>query len=248
MGMVISKNLKTDTIREALTNLIAFFEKQQASSSRHQNKKAAVNGNMPSDKEQETTIGKAIKNEGSPAQAKRLKTMPKDAGEEGALFVKSSGVVLLHFFLAPYFEDLKLLADGKFVSEKAHQRAVLLLHYLATGETEAAEFELALQKILCGYPMEDTLPASVRLTKREKAESDKLLNAVIDYWTPMKNTSIAGLRGTFLQRDGKLTPKENGWLLTVEQKTVDILLGKLPWGFSTIRLSWMDEVLNVDWY
>lgn len=167
---------------------------------------------------------------------------------EDTLYVTNCGIVLFHSFLRPFFEDLKLFKEGKFVNKKAHQRAVLLLYYLATGETRVAEFDLSLQKILCGYALEDTLPAFIKLTEREKEESEKLLNTVIDYWEPLRNTSIDGLRNTFLQREGKLVTKENGWLLTVEQKTVDILLKKLPWGFSTIRLPWMDQLLNVDWY
>ena len=167
---------------------------------------------------------------------------------EDALYVTNCGIVLFHSFLRPFFEDLKLFNEGKFVNKKAQQRAVLLLYYLATGETRVAEFDLSLQKILCGYPLEDTLPAFIKLTEREKEELEKLLDTVIDYWEPLRNTSIEGLRNTFLQREGKLVTKENGWLLTIEQKTVDILLKKLPWGFSTIRLPWMDQILNVDWY
>lgn len=164
------------------------------------------------------------------------------------LYIKSCGIVILHYFLAPFFTGLKLLADGKFIDDTAHQRAVLLLHYLATGNVEVAEFDLILQKILCGYPLDETLPASIVLSKKEKMESKKLLEAIIDHWAPLKNTSVDGLRNTFFERDGKLTTKENGWLLTVEQRTVDVLLGKLPWGFSTIRLPWMEQILNVDWY
>jgi hypothetical protein len=177
----------------------------------------------------------------------RNKTKKWDS-EEDTLYVTNSGILILHYFLKPFFEDLKLFVAGKFVNDKARQRAVLLLHYLATGESGAAEFDLPLEKILCGYPLESTLPNRIVLTRKERAESEKLLNAVIDYWVPLRNTSIEGLRNTFLQREGKLVTKENGWLLIVEQKTVDILLDKLPWGFSTIRLPWMEQILNVDWY
>jgi hypothetical protein len=168
--------------------------------------------------------------------------------ESETLYIKSSGIVIVHYFLSPYFNDLDLLADGKFKDDTARQRAVLLLYYLATGKSKAAEFDLTLPKILCGYPMEETLPATLILTKKEKTESRNLLEAVINHWSPLKNTSIKGLRNTFFERDGKLTKKENGWQLTVEQKTIDVLLGKLPWGYSTIRLPWMQEILNVDWY
>lgn len=163
------------------------------------------------------------------------------------LYINNSGVVILHPFLQSYFTALHLYGDDGFIDQEYRERAVLLLHYLATGEGEVAEFDLVLEKILCGLGLEDTLPVALELTEEEKSESDKLLEAVISYWEPLKNTSVAGLQNTFLQREGRLELKENGWLLTVEQKTVDILLGKLPWGFGTIRLPWMQEILSVDW-
>ena len=162
--------------------------------------------------------------------------------------MSNSGIVILHPFLKSYFESLELLAEKKFINDEARQRAVLLLHYLATGETKVAEFNLTLQKVICGYPLDDTLPDELQLTEKEITESESLLNAVTNYWVPLNNTSVQGLRNSFLQREGKLELRENGWLLTIEQKTLDILLGKLPWGISTIRLPWMEQLLNVDWY
>ncbi|MBB6109495.1 hypothetical protein SAMN05421821_10493 [Mucilaginibacter lappiensis] len=192
-----------------------------------------------SDKKENTNKAKQ-----SPFQNKTLKGIT----ETETLYVKGSGIVILHYFLSPYFADLELLANGKFKNDTAHQRAVLLLYYLTTGKSKAAEFNLTLSKILCGYPITETLSAAIILTRKEKTESKRLLEAIIDYWTPLKNTSIKGLQNAFFERDGKLTKKENGWLLTVEQKTIDVLLGKLPWGYSTIKLPWMQEILNVDWY
>ncbi|HWB25760.1 MAG TPA: contractile injection system tape measure protein [Chitinophagaceae bacterium] len=167
--------------------------------------------------------------------------------DEDAEYVTNAGVILLHPFLGAYFADLGLLENKRFIDNEAHQRAVLLLHYLATGEKEAPEFSLLLQKILCGYPPGDTLVTSIQLSAKEIEESQQLLRTVIDYWPPLKNTSVAGFQTTFLQRDGKLSRIDSGWLLQVEQKTVDILLGKLPWGFSTIRLPWMLDMMNVEW-
>ncbi len=162
-------------------------------------------------------------------------------------YVINSGIVLLHPFLEMYFVELNLLLDKVFISDDACKRAVLLLHYLATAETEVAEFNLFLQKIICGLSTEETLPANIEITSKEKEESEKLLQSVINYWSPLKHTSLETLRSTFLQREGRLETKENGWLLTVEQKTIDILLDKLPWGFSTIRLPWMKDMISIDW-
>ncbi len=162
-------------------------------------------------------------------------------------YVINSGVVLLHPFLEMYFDELLLLKERDFINLDARKKAVLLLHYLSTGETEMAEYDLLLQKIICGLPLEETLPNNMELTEEESEESEKLLQSVINHWAPLKNTSSEGLRSTFLQREGKVEKKENGWLLTVESKTVDILLDKLPWGFSTLRLPWMKDMISVDW-
>jgi len=197
--------------------------------------------------------GPGVEND-DPSSAKKEETKTSQRKKDAqviagdVIFVTNSGTVILHPFLKPYFESLELLAEKKFVSDEARQRAVLLLHYLATGETKVAEFNLTLQKVMCGHPLDDTLPDELLLTEKEITESENLLNSVTNYWVPLNNTSIQGLRNSFLQREGKLELKENGWLLTIEQKTLDILLGKLPWGISTIRLPWMEQLLNVDWY
>jgi Contractile injection system tape measure protein len=236
----INKRIKTTTVQNAFKDLAGFLkDKDRTSAKRETRSPHADTAETPFDEHfdngKELTAGWSRDKQG------------KLEKEEDSLYVNNSGIVILHYFLKPFFEDLKLFSGGKFINDQKHQRAVLLLHYLATGTVEVAEYDLPLQKILCGYPLENTLPASIVLTRKEKAESKKLLNAVIDYWAPLRNTSIEGLRYTFLQRDGKLIKKENGWQLIVEQKTVDILLGKLPWGFSTIRLPWMEQILSVDW-
>ena len=70
---------------------------------------------------------------------------------------------------------------------------------------------------------------------------------VVKQWNALKGSSVDALRGSFLIRDGILTPSTNGWLLTVEKKAYDILLDKLPWGIAMIKLSWAPYVLSVEW-
>lgn len=167
--------------------------------------------------------------------------------EEATLFVKNCGIIILHPFLKHFFDEINLLEDKNFKDEQSSQRAVLLLHYIATGQTEAAEFDLTIPKILCNMEFDQPVPNSMEFTEEELEEATNLLKAVLQHWTSLKGTSIEGLRSTFLERAGKLSTIENGWKLTVEHKTLDILLDKLPWGFSTIKLPWMKSFLNVDW-
>jgi hypothetical protein len=70
---------------------------------------------------------------------------------------------------------------------------------------------------------------------------------VIEHWKALKNTSIAGLRATFLARDGLLTQREEDWVLRVERKTLDVLLDRIPWGYSTVAMPWNNYVIHVEW-
>ena len=175
------------------------------------------------------------------------KSEKKDALISEDLFTNNCGIVILHPFLQMYFKELELLNENDFINIESQHRAVLLLHYLATGETKVAEFNLLLAKLLCAVDFEEPIPNFIELTEKEKEESGNLLKSVTEHWAPLKNTSAEGLRNSFFEREGKLTQTETGWLLLVEQKTIDILLDKLPWGIGTIKLPWMKNTLNVEW-
>jgi hypothetical protein len=125
--------------------------------------------------------------------------------------------------------------------------AVYVLGYLLTGNSENPEFDMMLNKIMCGIQTTDVLLPFHELSEAVRTECDELLMEVVRHWTRLKNTSIAALRETFLQRDGKLTRTDHGWLLRIERKGVDVLLGSLPWGIGTIKLPWTDDKLFVEW-
>jgi hypothetical protein len=106
---------------------------------------------------------------------------------------------------------------------------------------------LPLNKLLCGRSLDKPVDRTAELTAAETDEADQLLQAVIEHWSALKRTSVDGLRASFLQRDGLLSETESHWLLQVELLGHDILLDRLPWGISMIKLSWMKKVLRVDW-
>jgi contractile injection system tape measure protein len=175
--------------------------------------------------------------------AKREQAIARvDLGE--GVYVGCAGVVLLHPFLPRLFEGLGIVADDKMVQP---ERALGLLHFLATGQRVAPEYELLLPKLLCGMPLEEPVPSTV-LTAAERDEAVALLAAVIRHWDALGDTSIEGLRGTFLARPGKLFRRDSGDdVLQVEGRSFDILLDRLPWGIGTIQLPWMRRILWVEW-
>ncbi|NET37776.1 MAG: hypothetical protein F6K19_38180, partial [Cyanothece sp. SIO1E1] len=141
-----------------------------------------------------------------------------------------------------------LLAENNFRHEYAQQVAIALLHYLATGQTGVPEYALVLPKLLCGWPLNEPVLSGLALPEAALAEGENLLQTVINYWDVLKNTSPDGLREGFLQRQGKLTRTDmDDWKLRVEQQSIDILLGRLPWGLSMVKLPWMMDILVVEW-
>ncbi|ASZ12279.1 hypothetical protein KTO58_13325 [Chitinophaga pendula] len=163
------------------------------------------------------------------------------------LYVNNAGLILLHPFLPFCFTQLGWLHDGQFVDQAAQQRAIHLLQYMACGQEGHAEHLLTLNKIMCNYPLEETLPYEVALTGAEKAMADQLITVVMTNWDKMKNASIDGFRGSFLIRDGALWKEEEDWWLRVEPRGYDILLQSLPWGIGMIRNAWMPNYIYTEW-
>jgi hypothetical protein len=166
--------------------------------------------------------------------------------EEG-IFAVNAGLVLLHPFIHNYFKRLHIVKDNAFIDKMLWQKALYLLHYLATGNTGAAEYELVIPRVLCAYPEEETVERDIPVSNAELKEADSLLTAAISQWEILKNTSIGGLREGFLQRGGKLFVKDDNLYLQVETSGIDVLLDRLPWSLGMIKLPWMERILKVEW-
>lgn len=178
---------------------------------------------------------------------KENKQLVEKEDMETPQFFKNAGVILLHPFLNTFFKQLGLLKGATFKNISCQSKAVLLLHFLATGEEKVPEYEMYLPKFLCGMPANMPLDHTLKISKKEKKEAFNLLEAVIDHWGALGSTSPEGLQEGFLRREGKLEKEQTGWKLYVEQKTLDMLLDKLPWNLSLVKLAWMQEILKVEW-
>ena len=171
----------------------------------------------------------------------------KEEDSADGRFIPTAGMVLLHPFISQLFKKLGWTDGMKFSNPLDANRAAHLLHYLATGEDRAREYELSLPKLLCGIPWHKPLDAELVLGEEEKEEGLSLLKAVIEHWGALGNASPDGLREGFLIREGKLAKGNSGWQLKVERKTMDLLLNQLPWGLGLVKYSWMKEPLFVEW-
>jgi hypothetical protein len=121
------------------------------------------------------------------------------------------------------------------------------MHFIATGTENVFESSLVFEKFLCGVPLKRPVQQESLLTESIKTEANDLLTEVIRYWPALKNTSPDGLRQMFIQRDGKLIQEEAKYRLIVERKAQDVLLDKLSWNISVIKLPWISKILFTEW-
>lgn len=164
-----------------------------------------------------------------------------------ALYVQQAGLVLLHPFLPAFFKNVDLLDGKAFKNDEARALAVHLLHFLASGETEQPDHGLILPKLLCGMRPAQTLPRFVPLEPALQEAARGLLEAVLQHWNALGNTSPDGLRANFLLREGRLLEQQEEWRLRVTQRAYDLLLERLPWTISIIKLPWMPQFLKTEW-
>jgi hypothetical protein len=166
----------------------------------------------------------------------------------GEIHVKNAGLVLLWPHLKRYFSFLGMLDEkDHFINDEMHERAVLLLQYLATKQSYAEEHYLALNKIMVGYPLEEPVINEIVLTEKESDITLAMLRSIIKSWPSFENSSTDSLRGGFLVRNGILTQSASNWNLSVEKKAYDLLLDRLPWGFGKIKLPWNPYMIEVEW-
>lgn len=180
-----------------------------------------------------------------PSEARDAGAIREHPEAKAGIYIENAGLVLLHPFLARFFATLAIATENALLQP---ERALGLLHFLATGQTTAPEHALVLPKILCNLPLLAPVATNLELTAAETAEAIVLLEAVIRHWSVLRNTSPDGLRSAFLLRAGKVSLRDDGdWLLQVETSGVDLLLDQLPWGLSMIKLPWMNRMVWVEW-
>ncbi|EJL75841.1 contractile injection system tape measure protein [Chryseobacterium populi] len=168
--------------------------------------------------------------------------------QSSSLFIENAGLVILHPFFQTLFKKLNLCTEEAWTGKNSQHKAILITQYLITGQDIFFENELVLNKLLCGFPVDNVVNTRQKISKKEKETCHDLLSAVTEHWSSLKGSSVQALRETFLQRPGKLllNPQSSSELW-VEEKGVDILLAGLPWGIGMIQTPWMEAFLNIYW-
>lgn len=194
----------------------------------------------------------------TPGKPTKGKTSFRLGDEEKAMtlgvpiYIGNAGLVLTSPFLPNFLQSLDyLVPDGekglRFRDAEALSRAVHMTQYLVDQKTATPEPLLVLNKILCGVPPETPVEPEIVPTEKEIEMADLLLRSMIANWKVLSGTSITGLRETFFQREGRLEACSDKWEVTVQRKTLDVLVDQIPWGFSIIFHRWMPKPVFVTW-
>jgi hypothetical protein len=166
---------------------------------------------------------------------------------EEEIYLANAGMVIAAPYLPRLFELLGLTEQSRFTSRDAAERGVHLLQYMVDERTSTPEYQLVLNKLLCGVKPGIPIVRGIEIMDKETETITGMIMAMIRNWKIIGNTSIVGFRESFLQREGRLMRKNDAWHLQVEERAFDMLLDQIPWSFSTIKYSWMDRVIFVKW-
>ncbi|OXB06240.1 contractile injection system tape measure protein [Flavobacterium pectinovorum] len=160
-------------------------------------------------------------------------------------YVNNAGLILIHPFLKQLFENCKLLHKDNTINDP--EVAAHLLHYIATAKEQDYEHEMLFEKFLCNIPANQTINRNITLSEELKNHSNEMLQAILENWSIMKDSSVALLQNEYLQRPGKIMLSEDHPKVIVERKTQDILLDKIAWNLGIVKLAWKNKIIFVDW-
>jgi len=174
---------------------------------------------------------------------------PQDAAESNGepVTIHNAGLVIASTYIPMLFQRLNLTDGRKFVDNSAQCQALFCLQWMTNHTASAPEYQLLLNKVLCGVPPASAIPQQIALPEGAVALIDGLLTAIIAHWRVLGNTSISALQSTFIQREGQLIENPEHWQLNIIPGTFDMLLDRLPWSFQTIKYPWMEKPLFVTW-
>lgn len=160
-------------------------------------------------------------------------------------YVQNAGLIILHPFLKEMLKNCGLMNDNNTISDK--ELAAHILHYAATKTENAYEHAMVFEKFLCGIPMQQSIQREIKIDENHKQQVEEMLLSAVQHWSALKNTSTDVLRTEFLQREGKLDWSESNPKLTIERKTQDLLLEKIPWNINIIKIPWMEKLIYTQW-
>jgi hypothetical protein len=181
----------------------------------------------------------------SEIQSKYEERFQEEKSNSKSCYVQNAGLIILHPFLKQMLKNCSLIGDNNTIINK--ELAVHILHYATTKKENDYEHLMLFEKFLCGIEIEQSIQREVRIEDKHKQQVEEMLLSVLEHWSALKTASPAILRNEFLQREGKLDWSESNPKLTIERKTQDLLLEKIPWNINIIKIPWIEKLIYTQW-
>ena len=161
--------------------------------------------------------------------------------------ITNAGLIFITPFIKYIFQILDYTRENQFWNEQDKQRAVILLEYIVHGKIPVNNDLLILNKLICDIDISNNFSTNIQLMDLEKENCITLLEAVIQNWEALGNSSIADIRESFLVREGTLLNKESHWGLKIKKLPYDYLTDRIPWEFNKLKFPWMDTEIIIHW-
>ena len=180
-------------------------------------------------------------------QLKKLGEKKKPTSTTRIPHAGDSGIVLLAPYIPMLLDKAGCTANKTFKDDSSRALAISLLNYTVYGSYTVPQTKISIVQMLCGLDPAIGPVEECELSDEQKTLANSLLAGVIANWNAIGHSTPDGFRASFLIRQGTLSDSEEGPLLSVENSAYDILLDKLPWGYTTVKLPWMKSPLHVKW-
>lgn len=194
-----------------------------------------------------TTISKkeSIKKQSESDDSIKEQDIVIDNQVKKAFYIQNAGLILIHPFIKEFFKSCELITKENTIKDK--EMAVHLLHYVATKKEYDYEYNMLFEKFLCGLPLHYPIKREISVPEAYIAEAEGMLTSAVSHWNVLKSTSTDLLRNEFLQREGKLDIQDSNPKIHIVRKTQDILLDRLPWNISIVKIPWIEKLIYTEW-
>ncbi|MBD2811140.1 hypothetical protein ID853_09660 [Xenorhabdus sp. Vera] len=186
-----------------------------------------------------------------PALSAQISSIQPDHGiqtpsAQSVLPISNAGCIILWPLLPTFFRSFDLLDKNRFISLEAQREAVCLLDWLIWAEEEIPAWRLALNKVICGLPINDN--ALWRSPEPEqRAAINQWLEKTLIQLPAWKKMGASDVRHLFLQRSGELSELNGVTNIHIQPEVYDALINEWPWPMNIASFSWLKNPITITW-
>lgn len=155
------------------------------------------------------------------------------------------GIIFIHPYINLLFSNLDLLENNQFKNEAAQIKAIQLLYFAATSNTDSPpQSDLVILKRFVDLPSNHSVSFPNNLTATNEKECLFLLNSFIANWAALKNCTIEILQNHFLSKRGTILETSETFEISLEKNPLDLLLNTIPFSCSIVKLPRLNHVIT----